>query len=210
MKIALCGSHGKMGSVFLQTFMQEYEIVEINTEGICLNDVIDRVDAVVDFTNGRSAFVHGIIALTHDKPIIIGSTGMSEKQKETLKKVADGRNVCCLLSSNFSTGMQWLQSHIQELENSFSTIKIYEEHHTGKKDMPSGTALTLARLLHVDTKNIHALRSPSNDVKHTLVLENAYETLRIEHIIKDRHAYMRKLSQYLSILCEIKGYRELP
>lgn len=210
MKIALCGSHGKMGRVFLQTFMQEYEIIEINTEGICLNDVIDHVDAVVDFTNGRSAFVHGIISLTHDKPIIIGSTGMSEKQKETLKKVADGRNVCCLLSSNFSTGMQWLQSHIQELENSFSTIKIYEEHHTGKKDMPSGTALTLARLLHVDTKSIHALRSPSNDVKHTLVLENAYETLRIEHIIKDRHAYMRKLSQYLSILCEIKGYRELP
>lgn len=198
-----------MGSIFKKTFAQTYEIVEITHHGLCLNDIIHDVDIVVDFTNRCSAFVHGVIALTHNKAILIGSTGMSKNQKKTLQKIADERQIGCIISPDFSVGYVWMQKHLMELTNVFPRIHIIEQHQKSQKDALSDTALALANHLQIDHTHIQVECNTSSHMVHTILLENDYECIRIEHMVKDRRAYMMKLADYLALLCEIQGYKEL-
>lgn len=209
MKVAICGSRGKMGKVFVQYFKCIYELVPVDCQDVCLNDVIKEVDVVVDFTNADGAFVNGVIALTHDVPIVIGTTGLKTEQKATLKKISDKRGVGCLLASNFSTGMLWIKRNVDELSKYFDRIRIVEEHHQSKLDSPSGTALSLQKLLNIPNDNITSIRGPKKSVRHKILLDNSNESLVIEHIVKDRSAYMTELHECLKNIKKMNTYIEL-
>lgn len=209
MKIALCGSNGKMGKEFMRTFSNQYEVIEIHHCGPCLNDIIHDVKLVIDFTNGRSSFIHGIISLTHNVPIIIGSTGISFAQKSTLKKIADSRQVGCIISNNFSIGMQWIKQNLSDISSYFHHIQVIEEHHRSKLDSPSGTALTLQEILKIDESNVIAIRSNKYIVKHKIILENDNESIIVEHIVKNRSAYMIRLGECMKDIFRAHSYVEL-
>lgn len=209
MKIAICGAKGKMGKTFVQYFQSTYDLIEIDSTGICLNDVIEKVDLVVDFTRAEIAFVHAVISLTHKKPILIGTTGLTTAQKATLKTIATKKEVGCMLASNFSIGMLWMKRNINEISKYFKDISIEEEHHESKIDSPSGSALSLQELLKIPLENITSIRSPKQAVRHKIILENDDETLVIEHIVHDRNAYMVKLEECMKDILKLHSYIEL-
>lgn len=208
MKIALCGSSGKMGKEVLNAFSNKHEIIAVCHDDTCLNDIIENIELVIDFTNGRAAFIHGVIALTHNIPIIIGSTGMLPRHKETLKKIANCREVGCILSSNFSIGITWIKEHLKDLKPYFETIHIEEEYHKNKVEAPGGTALALKEILHLDESQITSIRGDSFAIRHNVVLSNKNESITIQHIINDRSAYMMKLGECIDEINQLKGYYE--
>lgn len=209
MKVIVCGAKGKMGSTCMEYFKDKYTLVPIDHCENCLNEVIATADALIDFTNADAAFVNGVIALTHDVPIIIGTTGLSENQKETLKKIATKREVGCIVSSNFSIGMLWIKRNINEISKYFDNIHIVEEHHKSKLDKPSGSALALQKIMNASIHDITSFRSDHHEVRHKIKLENAYETITIEHIVKNRDAYMVQLGECLEELHHLHAYMEL-
>lgn len=207
-RIALCGSDGKMGQVFLAYFKDQYSILEVTKSKNCLNDVIEEVDLVVDFTNAIGAFVHGVIALTHDVPIIIGSTGMKDKQKETLKKIANRRNIACVVCDNFSYGILWLKQVLPDLYPYFTHMRIEEAHHRSKKDAPSGTAKAFKENLKMECDPIVSIRDDDLSVRHCICIDNEFESLCFEHVVKDRRAYMEKLKECIQTMDSLHQYRD--
>jgi 4-hydroxy-tetrahydrodipicolinate reductase len=101
-----------------------------------------EVDLWIDFSL-PDAFDKSLKAMTKlKKPIVSGTTGISDAQRELLKEAA--KNTAVLWSSNMSVGVAF----VNKLLSQFSSIKdfdfqIEELHHRNKKDAPSGTAKTM-------------------------------------------------------------------
>jgi 4-hydroxy-tetrahydrodipicolinate reductase len=111
----------------------------------------------VSSKEGTHNLIKYLITNKINKPIIIGTTGLSEETSELIRSYSVSNAVA--LISNFSEGIPKIKKFIEELnklsnEWNFSMI---EKHHIHKKDAPSGTAKTLSSLIERECK-IDALR----------------------------------------------------
>lgn len=163
---------------------------------------LHSLDLLLDVSNFSSLEENLKAALSHNIPIVIGTTQHDEKEFSLMQLTS--KKIPVLYSSNFSIGIHLIKSFITQhaalLEESF--IDIFETHHLEKKDLPSGTALDFARLfdkkkllLSIDKKRskddivIHSTRIPFNAGEHTVQFTFQEETLSIHHQIKDRKIY---------------------
>lgn len=151
MKIALIG-YGRMGRAIEEIALKKgheitLRISSSNTEE--LNPVnLAKADVAIEFTQPHSAFRNVETCLLAGLPVVCGSTGWGE-QLEEARQICRERDGSFLYASNFSIGVNIffelnsrlaaLMAHRPEYD-----VSIHEVHHTGKKDAPSGTAITLA------------------------------------------------------------------
>jgi 4-hydroxy-tetrahydrodipicolinate reductase len=113
-------------------------------------------------------------------------------------------------ASNFSLGMNLL-FHLTSVAASFMKdhpeydISIEEIHHTEKKDMPSGTAITLAEKLlhqipfkktwrlneesHQDVIGISAVRQTNVPGTHTVSFRSSIDTIQLSHTAHSRMGF---------------------
>ena len=172
-KIGVAGAAGKMGSR-ISALSKEYEGIElagaferkghtdigkdiglitgIGELGIQLSagieEIIDKVDLIIDFTSIESTKENLKIASGKGKAMVIGTTGFS---KEDLKEIETlTKTVPCVLASNMSLGVNLLLKVLQDIARVLGDdydIEIVESHHRLKKDAPSGTALKMAQVI---------------------------------------------------------------
>jgi len=106
-------------------------------------------DAVaLDFTNAAAAVEHLRIAVKRQSPIVIGSTGYTPPQQAELDRLAPQTR--SVIASNMSVGITVLQRLVREAAIALGADfdpEIVEMHHKMKIDAPSGTAITLGRIL---------------------------------------------------------------
>ncbi len=104
-------------------------------------DPPEEAEALVDFTTPEATVEH----LAYEKPLVIGTTGLSEQQRTKIEEAA--KDVPVVLAPNMSVGVNLLREVVQELSAKLANydIEVVEAHHNKKKDAPSGTALLLAR-----------------------------------------------------------------
>lgn len=138
--IAVVGAKGKMGSVVCKKLQKNYEIVEIDID-FPINNA-KNADLIIDFASAKSSVLSAKFCAENKIPLIIGSTGQTEKQKKTIEKYSKITPI--LICKNFSVGV-FLQKKISELILNIiePSITIFEKHHAEKKDSPSGTAIEL-------------------------------------------------------------------
>lgn len=113
-----------------------------------LLSVIERGDVVIDYTAPHATLDHARIASEHRRPMVIGTTGFSEEQRERLLDLI--KPVPVVLSPNMSVGVNVMLTVIAEMAKAFGDeydIEVIEAHHRLKKDAPSGTALRIADVL---------------------------------------------------------------
>ena len=138
-KIGVLGSTGRMGSAILKLLEQEEPCV-ISPAA----DIFTASDVVIDFTNPAITDAHVKLAVEYNVPIVIGTTGLTDAQKNNL--ITAATNIPILWAANTSFGIAILTNLVQEvarlLDISFD-IEINETHHRHKVDAPSGTALSL-------------------------------------------------------------------
>jgi 4-hydroxy-tetrahydrodipicolinate reductase len=116
------------------------------TIGGRIEDVLDVADVVIDFTNAVSSIEHLRAASARGIPMVIGSTGFTEKQLEEARKLAG--SLPCVISPNMSIGVNILfriAAETARLLGDGFDVEIVEAHHRFKKDAPSGTAIKLAQ-----------------------------------------------------------------
>lgn len=152
------GCNGRMGRV-ITGLIHDDEAIEIvagvDTYTGIVNDyqVFDNIwkcdveaDVIIDFSNAAAADDLLDYCVEKQIPVVLCSTGLSEKQ---LKKVEESaEKVAVLKSANMSMGINLLLKLLKDAAKVLAPagydIEIVERHHNQKLDAPSGTALALA------------------------------------------------------------------
>lgn len=107
---------------------------------------IRRADALIDFTSPAASVENARIAAAAGVPHVIGTTGFSADQTREIEALS-AKNVI-VRSGNMSLGVNILVELVRQTAERLGPdydIEIIDNHHRGKVDAPSGTALLLAR-----------------------------------------------------------------
>ncbi len=110
-----------------------------------LESVLPSADVLIEFTNPETTLEHLGIAAQFGKPVVIGTTGLTEQDKIQVKQAS--AQIPVMLSPNMSLGVNLLfklAAEAAKLLGEEYDIEIVETHHRMKKDAPSGTAMKLA------------------------------------------------------------------
>jgi 4-hydroxy-tetrahydrodipicolinate reductase len=103
-------------------------------------------DVVVDFTHHDATIGHLHQAAAARKPMVIGTTGFTAAEVETIRALA--RDIPCVQAPNMSMGVNLMFKVVEDMARVLGDafdVEIIEAHHHHKKDAPSGTAMKLAQ-----------------------------------------------------------------
>lgn len=106
-----------------------------------------KADVIIDFTTPEVTMKNLEDAATLKKAIVIGTTGFSFSQRDTIKELSQETKI--VLAPNMSVGVNLLLKLCEEAARVLSDydIEIIEAHHRHKKDAPSGTAIRIAEVI---------------------------------------------------------------
>jgi 4-hydroxy-tetrahydrodipicolinate reductase len=191
-RILLIGAAGRMGKTVRELAQNdpEIQIVALCDLGDSLEPAMKNSDVAIDFSQADSIDEICRTASQHGKSLVIGTTGHSQQQRETIEETA--HSVPIVLASNFSVGVNvlfWLTQQGAELLGSDFNPEIVETHHKMKKDAPSGTAKTLAEILKgVRNSEIRTQSIREGDVvgEHTVIFKGLGEQLELTHRAANR------------------------
>jgi 4-hydroxy-tetrahydrodipicolinate reductase len=134
LRIGLFGASGRMGRAIAEAVGPDAEIVESGAE------------VFVDFSAPAALADNLGKALAGQRPIVIGTTGLTPDQHRLIDEAA--RRIPVLQAANTSLGVNLLAALVRQAAERLGTdwdIEIVEIHHRGKADAPSGTALLLGQ-----------------------------------------------------------------
>jgi len=162
-----------------------------------------------EFTSPESAAQNIRALLSTGIPVVSGSTGWLDEW-ESISALTSEKKGSFFYASNFSLGMNLL-FHLTGIAAKFLNsypeydISIEEIHHTDKKDMPSGTAITLAERLIRETPRkkswklnaessddiigINSLRQANVPGTHIVSFSSAIETIQLSHTAHSRMGF---------------------
>jgi 4-hydroxy-tetrahydrodipicolinate reductase len=152
--ILLILGRGKTGSVVAEVARDRGHSVRVigeeeNRDASALTrPLLAQMDAVIDFTTPE-AVVHNLRAcLSSGAHVVVGTTGWYDRLEE-MRALCQRREAAMLYGTNFSIGVQTLLRLARELALSARgySMHISETHHAGKKDAPSGTALSIQQVM---------------------------------------------------------------
>lgn len=198
-RVLLIGAAGRMGKTVadLAGDDSEIEIVAQCDLGDPIEPVMKNSDVAIDFSHADTIDEICRAASRHNKPLVIGTTGHSQEQLQTIKQAA--RSVPIVFASNFSVGVNvlfWLTRKAAELLVPDFNPEIIETHHKMKKDAPSGTAKTLAEILKASQKSkneipIQSIREGDVVGEHTVTFSGVSERLELTHRASNREIFAR-------------------
>ncbi|MDD5065158.1 MAG: 4-hydroxy-tetrahydrodipicolinate reductase [Phycisphaerae bacterium] len=102
-------------------------------------------DVAIDFSQPAAADGTIDYCLKGGAALVLGTTGLTEKQREKIKTAS--AKIPVIYGTNMSIGMNVLFSLVGKVASMLGDeydTEIIEQHHRFKKDAPSGSALTLA------------------------------------------------------------------
>lgn len=215
MKVTLVGN-GRMGQQVAEVISRsnDHEIAAVlDVDARITPEIFQGSDVIIDFTV-RQAFMENLPAmLASGVPVVVGTTGWDDAVDEVRRMVSDAR-VSLMYAANFSLGVNIFLRILKEAARLIAPfeqfdIALEEQHHTGKADFPSGTALraaelvlagnkrkrTIVRQLSDDRKlaaeelQVAALRLGSVFGKHSAFIDSDVDEILVAHTAKSRAGF---------------------
>jgi 4-hydroxy-tetrahydrodipicolinate reductase len=191
-RLTIIGAAGRMGKTVCELAGDD---PDIQIAGRCdlgdsIEPAMENCDVAIDFSQANSVDAVCRAASQYGKPLVIGTTGHSQQQRDTIEATA--RSIPIVLASNFSVGVNvlfWLTQKAAELLGPDFNPEIVESHHKMKKDAPSGTAKTLAEVLKAVRNSeipIRSIREGEIVGEHTVIFQGPGESLELSHRAADR------------------------
>ncbi|TQR32459.1 4-hydroxy-tetrahydrodipicolinate reductase [Campylobacter sp. MIT 99-7217] len=146
-QIGIHGANGRMGKQIELCLLDEKNanLAMLFNEGDSYEILFEKSSVIIDFSapSGTKNLLE--FARTSPKPLVIGTTGLSEKEKELMKQASSLMPI--FYASNMSLGVAVLNHLAKQASTMLKDfdIEILEMHHRHKKDAPSGTAMSLAQ-----------------------------------------------------------------
>jgi 4-hydroxy-tetrahydrodipicolinate reductase len=203
MRVAIVG-HGRMGQAVEALARARGHTIGLvvtgagNREGEALTPQrLAGIDVALEFTRPDRAPGNLERLILAGIPVVTGTTGWFERLPELDRLVRD-RGGSLLYAPNFSVGVQLFLRAAADLARHFAGRpgfegSILEQHHAGKRDAPSGTALRLREgVRRVDPARefpITSVRSGTIPGTHALLFDAPAEVITIEHVARGREAF---------------------
>lgn len=171
-----------------------------------VNGLLNTDTVLVDFTNPNATIKHLEEAIKSEAKMLIGTTGFTDEQEDFIKRSSD--RIAILESHNYGIGMnafyEILRVATKLLKHDYE-VEIMEFHAANKPDVPSGTGLTIGRIIaesmgddfsnvvrfgrgqtkeNMRSKNeicFHSLRAGSSRSEHTVIFAGNGECLKFTH-----------------------------
>ena len=215
MKIAIIG-YGQMGQL-LEKLAPDYgmEVVAIidPQRGNQISAAsLASAEVCLDFTWPEAVLANAKKIINLKKNLVIGTTGW-QKDLPKIVEMAEQQQVGVIYSNNFSIGMNsffLLVEKAAQLMNQLPQYDAfgYELHHNKKKDSPSGTATSLAKIVtnNLERKNIAqfdrlqrkiepqefhlaSIRSGNIPGTHLIGFDSAADSIELKHTARNREGF---------------------
>jgi 4-hydroxy-tetrahydrodipicolinate reductase len=199
MHLLLLG-HGKTGSLVEQIARERGHSVQVLTgkdnpnASALTRERLSGVDAVIDFTNPEAVLANMRACIRERRPIVVGTTGWYDHLPQIENEVK-GKDGALLYGSNFSVGVNVFFEVVATAARAMSheyVPTIVERHHAHKKDAPSGTAVSMQRIV-VETAGVKpeitSVREGETIGTHVLLLDSANDTMMLVHDAKNRRGF---------------------
>lgn len=202
MKIALIG-YGAMGKL-IRTLAENknHEVAGVidetdaNLSAEELAEKLKGVDAAIDFSAAEAVERNVRACLAANVPLVEGTTGWNAK-KEAIKNLVEAANGAFVFGANFSVGVNLfyrITDFASELFAKFDDYEAFieEQHHSRKKDAPSGTALKLKDFVakHI-TKDFSVSSTRAGNIPgtHRVGFDGNADQILLEHFARSREGF---------------------
>lgn len=195
------------------------ELANVGKNGIkvtsSMEEVANDFDILIDFTLPEPTIENLEKAVKLNKPIVIGTTGLTGEQKNKIEDAS--KSIPVVFAPNYSVGVNLslkLLDMAARIMGDDSDIEIIETHHRYKIDAPSGTALRMGEVVadalgrdlkecavygregktgERDPKTIGFETVRAGDVvgDHTVLFANIGERLEITHKASSRMTFAK-------------------
>ena len=214
MKIIINGAGGRMGRA-LRAMVEPQDLAAavdpfVQQEGIVLSlqDVTAPADCIIDFSNHAGTADLTAYAAQKKLPLVIATTGHTRQELEAIREAA--KQIPVFYSGNMSLGIALLTRLARQTAAMFpnADVEIVESHHNQKLDVPSGTALMLAKAVqearpqshllvgrHENGKRtkeeigIHSLRMGNTVGIHEVIVNTGTQIITLKHEAQDRSLF---------------------
>jgi 4-hydroxy-tetrahydrodipicolinate reductase len=192
-----CGKTGALVADVARARRHQVQVLSgaENVEASALTpEALAPINAVIDFTTPAAVLANVDACIRARKNLVVGTTGWYE-QIPRMREAVLNANTGFLYGSNFSIGVNLFfeiaETAGRALKYDYSG-QIFERHHAEKKDAPSGTALTMQRVVHESggkDLEITSFREGDAVGMHELVFNSAGDRIYLCHDAKSRQGY---------------------
>ncbi len=199
MKLALIG-YGAMGQL-VETLARAAgdEIGLIQTsrdaspDGTPLETVLNAHDAAIDFSVGSAVLRNVEACALAGVPLVEGTTGWQENEL-AVRRIVEEQDGALVYGANFSIGVNVFYRIVSHAAGLMTTLDQYEafieeEHHSRKRDAPSGTALKLKGLIGKHATPIASVRAGHIPGTHRVGFDSAADQITLTHMARSREGF---------------------
>jgi 4-hydroxy-tetrahydrodipicolinate reductase len=175
---------------------------------------LQQIDVVVDFTTPHAVIPNLIRCVEAGVPVVVGTTGWYQ-HLDKVRELVRERNGAVLYGSNFSLGMNFFFKAMQAiapiLKHGYRG-SIVERHHVHKKDKPSGTAVTIQKILETSGEKVEVASVREGDTvgMHLVVVDSPNETILFTHDAKSRAGFAEGAVRAAEWIRGKNGFWEFP
>ncbi|BEU88092.1 4-hydroxy-tetrahydrodipicolinate reductase [Selenomonas sp. TAMA-11512] len=236
-KVLVSGALGRMGQTVVKAVLDDSElelvaavdiksasdigeVVGAGKSGVAVDVDLEaavkrtKPEVMVDFTQPHVVYKNACTAISLGVSPVIGTTGMTAENIESLKQLSKEHSTPVFIAPNFAIGAVLMMLFAKQAAKYMPHVEIIEMHHDNKLDAPSGTALQTANLIRevrasmrqghpeesekvagargadVDGMRIHSVRLPGYVAHQEVIFGGLGQTLTIRHDSIDRTSFM--------------------
>ena len=221
MKIALIGT-GNMGDTVRSLARKaRHEIVvsiDESQRALVAADLAEHLsgaDATIDFSTGAAVLRNVEACMLARIPLVEGTTGWAD-QLEAVEALVSEHDGAFVYGENFSIGVNLFYRITEYAADLFARFPEYEvfieeQHHSRKKDAPSGTALKLKAIVarHIDREfSVASTRAGNIPGTHRVGFDGPADQIVLEHWARSREGFAAGALMAAEWVVHEKGFYE--
>jgi 4-hydroxy-tetrahydrodipicolinate reductase len=220
MKIALIG-YGAMGRLVRTSAGKKNHIISVMITKRAklpvgkLVDLLKDADVAIDFSTAEAVRRNVEACLIAGVPLVEGTTGWND-EKDIIKKLVEEKNGAFVFGANFSIGVNLfykIADYASELVAKFEDYEAFveEQHHSRKKDSPSGTAFKLKEIIAKNIRkdfSVSSTRAGHIPGTHRVGFDGAADQILLEHTARSREGFASGALLAAEWICGKKGFYE--
>jgi len=221
MKIALIGT-GNMGDTVSSLARSAGHEVVVSIDesqralvAVDLAEHLSGAEAAIDFSASAAVLRNVEACMLAHIPLVEGTTGWAD-QLEAVEALVSEHDGAFVYGENFSIGVNLFYRITEYAADLFARFPEYEvfieeQHHSRKKDAPSGTALKLKAIVarHIDREfSVASTRAGNIPGTHRVGFDGPADQIVLEHWARSREGFAAGALMAAEWVVHEKGFYE--